>query len=118
MIGGGRLFNYYKYADKLSPFEYAHKVIAGEILPTDNSWRFNTKVKVDIASQVKQKTWRQCVMVVSVSYSYDDIGFGVYFRRNENNRGYQEEIARNKWTYQKGTKQSQIPIPYWSAWCS
>jgi hypothetical protein len=37
MIGGGRLFNYYKYADKLSPFEYAHKVIAGEILPTDNS---------------------------------------------------------------------------------
>ena len=37
MIGGGRLFNYYKYADKLSPSEYAHKVIAGEILPTDNS---------------------------------------------------------------------------------
>jgi hypothetical protein len=37
MIGGGRLFNYCKYADKLSPFEYAHKVIAGEILPTDNS---------------------------------------------------------------------------------
>ena len=35
-------------------------------------------------------------MVVSVSYSYDDIGFGVYFRRNENNRGYQEEIARNE----------------------
>ncbi len=31
MIGGGRLFNYCEYADKLSPLEYAHKVIAGEM---------------------------------------------------------------------------------------
>jgi GNAT superfamily N-acetyltransferase len=27
MIAGGRLFNYCEYADKISPLEYAHKVI-------------------------------------------------------------------------------------------
>jgi hypothetical protein len=31
MIAGGRLFNYREYADKMSPLEYAHKVISGEL---------------------------------------------------------------------------------------
>jgi hypothetical protein len=31
MIAGGRLFNYSEYADRMSPFEYANKVIAGEL---------------------------------------------------------------------------------------
>jgi GNAT superfamily N-acetyltransferase len=31
MIAGGRLFNYCEYADKISPLEYAHKVIRGEL---------------------------------------------------------------------------------------
>ena len=30
MIGGGRLFNYCDYADKMSAVEYAHRVINGE----------------------------------------------------------------------------------------
>ncbi len=46
MIGGGRLFNYCDYADKLSPLEYAHKVIGGEMhdpvlsFELDNGFRF------------------------------------------------------------------------------
>ena len=31
MIGGGRLFNYTEHADKMSPYEYAGKVMKGEI---------------------------------------------------------------------------------------
>ena len=31
MIGGGRLFNYTEYADRMSPYEYAGKVIKGEL---------------------------------------------------------------------------------------
>jgi ribosomal protein S18 acetylase RimI-like enzyme len=46
MIGGGRLFNYCDYADKLSPLEYAYKVIGGEMhdpvlsFELDNGFRF------------------------------------------------------------------------------
>ena len=31
MIGGGRLFNYAEYAEKMSPYEYAEKVMKGEL---------------------------------------------------------------------------------------
>ena len=31
MIGGGRLFNYTEYADRMSPYEYTEKVIKGEL---------------------------------------------------------------------------------------
>jgi hypothetical protein len=31
MIAGGRLFNYCEYADRMSPLEYANKVIKGEL---------------------------------------------------------------------------------------
>ncbi len=31
MISGGRLYNYHTLADKMSPIEYAHKVISGEL---------------------------------------------------------------------------------------
>jgi ribosomal protein S18 acetylase RimI-like enzyme len=31
MIAGGRLFNYYEYADKMTPQEYAEKVVRGEL---------------------------------------------------------------------------------------
>jgi hypothetical protein len=31
MIGGGRLFNYCEYADKMSPLEYGQKVIRAEL---------------------------------------------------------------------------------------
>jgi ribosomal protein S18 acetylase RimI-like enzyme len=31
IIAGGRLFNYYKYANKMSPDEYAQKVVRGEL---------------------------------------------------------------------------------------
>jgi hypothetical protein len=31
MIAGGRLFNYSEYAEKMSPLEYAHKVIRDEL---------------------------------------------------------------------------------------
>jgi ribosomal protein S18 acetylase RimI-like enzyme len=46
MIAGGRLFNYTEYADKMPPFEYANKVIAGELkdpvlsFELDNGFRF------------------------------------------------------------------------------
>ena len=31
MIGGGRLFNYTEYADRMSPYEYTEKVMKGEL---------------------------------------------------------------------------------------
>ena len=31
MIGGGRLFNYTEYAERMSPYEYTEKVIKGEL---------------------------------------------------------------------------------------
>jgi ribosomal protein S18 acetylase RimI-like enzyme len=31
MIGGGRLFNYTEHADRMSPYEYAEKVMEGEL---------------------------------------------------------------------------------------
>jgi ribosomal protein S18 acetylase RimI-like enzyme len=31
MIGGGRLFNYTEHADRMSPYEYAEKVMKGEL---------------------------------------------------------------------------------------
>jgi hypothetical protein len=31
MLDGGRLFNYCEYADKMSPMEYAQKVIRAEL---------------------------------------------------------------------------------------
>ncbi|MGB7662519.1 MAG: GNAT family N-acetyltransferase [Nitrososphaeraceae archaeon] len=31
LIGGGRLFNYTEYADRMSPYEYTEKVIKGEL---------------------------------------------------------------------------------------
>jgi ribosomal protein S18 acetylase RimI-like enzyme len=46
MIGGGRLFNYCEYADKFSPLDYAHKVIAGKMhdpvlsFELDNGFKF------------------------------------------------------------------------------
>ena len=46
MIGGGRLFNYCEYADNISPLEYAHKVVRGELkdpvlsFELDNEFKF------------------------------------------------------------------------------
>lgn len=46
MISGGRLFNYHDYADKMSAFEYANKVINGELhdpvlsFELDNGFKF------------------------------------------------------------------------------
>lgn len=46
MIGGGRLFNYCEYANKMSASEYAHRVIKGEMhdpvlsFELDNGFRF------------------------------------------------------------------------------
>lgn len=46
MIAGGRLFNYSEYADRMTPLEYAIKVIAGELkdpvlsFELDNGFRF------------------------------------------------------------------------------
>jgi hypothetical protein len=46
MIAGGRLFNYSEYVDRMSPLEYAGKVIAGELkdpvlsFELDNGFRF------------------------------------------------------------------------------
>lgn len=46
MISGGRLFNYQDYADKMSAFEYANKVINGELhdpvlsFELDNGFKF------------------------------------------------------------------------------
>jgi hypothetical protein len=46
MIGGGRLFNYCEYADKMSALEYAQRVIKGELrdpvlsFELDNGFKF------------------------------------------------------------------------------
>ena len=46
MVAGGRLFNYSEYADSMSPYEYARKVMKGELkdpvlsFELDNGFRF------------------------------------------------------------------------------
>jgi hypothetical protein len=46
MIAGGRLFNYSEYADRMSPYEYAEKVMKRELkdpvlsFELDNGFRF------------------------------------------------------------------------------
>ncbi len=46
MIGGGRLFNYCEYADKISALEYANRIIKGELrdpvlsFELDNEFKF------------------------------------------------------------------------------
>jgi hypothetical protein len=46
MVAGGRLFNYSEYADSMSPYEYARKVVKGELkdpvlsFELDNGFRF------------------------------------------------------------------------------
>jgi ribosomal protein S18 acetylase RimI-like enzyme len=46
MIGGGRLFNYCEYANKMSPLEYAQKAVRGELrdpvlsFELDNGFKF------------------------------------------------------------------------------
>ena len=45
MISGGRLFNYQDYADKMSAFEYANKVINGELHDPVLSFELNNGFK-------------------------------------------------------------------------
>jgi GNAT superfamily N-acetyltransferase len=45
MISGGRLFNYCEYSDKMSPLEYAQKVIKGELRDPVLSFELDNKFK-------------------------------------------------------------------------
>lgn len=45
MISGGRLFNYCEYADKMSPLQYAEKVINGELRDPVLSFELDNKFK-------------------------------------------------------------------------
>jgi ribosomal protein S18 acetylase RimI-like enzyme len=62
MISGGRLFNYYDYADRMSALEYAQKVIKGEFhdpvlsFEIDNGFKFK-KILPDYFDDVRSKNY-------------------------------------------------------------
>jgi ribosomal protein S18 acetylase RimI-like enzyme len=62
MIAGGRLFNYSEYADKMSPSDYASKVIKGELkdpvlsFELDNGFRF-IKILPNYLNDVRSKNY-------------------------------------------------------------
>ena len=59
MIGGGRLFNYCEYADKMSPYEYAEKVIKGELRDPVLSFELDIGFKL---LKYLQITWMMFVL--------------------------------------------------------
>ena len=74
IIGGGRLFNYCEYADKISAFEYAQKVIKGEFrdpvlsFELDNGFKF-IKVIPNYLDDVRSLNYASFIEWLNPSYS-------------------------------------------------
>jgi hypothetical protein len=75
MIAGGRLFNYCEYADKISPLEYAHKVIRGEIkdpvlsFELANSFRF-IKILPNYLEDVRSLNYASFIEWLNPEYNH------------------------------------------------
>ncbi|MFL6487974.1 MAG: GNAT family N-acetyltransferase [Nitrososphaera sp.] len=73
MIAGGRLFNYSEHADRMSPIEYADKVIKGELkdpvlsFELDNGFRF-VKILPNYLDDVRSLNYASFIEWLNPSY--------------------------------------------------
>ena len=73
MIGGGRLFNYCNYADKMSAVEYAHKVMNGEFkdpvlsFELENGFKF-IKILPDYLDDVRSLNYASFIEWLNPNY--------------------------------------------------
>ena len=76
MIGGGRLFNYCEYADRMSALEYAQKVIRGELrdpvlsFELDNGFKF-IKILPNYLDDVRSLNYASFIEWINPSYHYN-----------------------------------------------
>ena len=74
MIAGGRLFNYCEHADKMSPLDYAHKVISGELrdqvlsFELANGFRF-IKVLPNYLDDVRSLSYASFIEWLNLKYN-------------------------------------------------
>lgn len=75
MISGGRLFNYQDYADKMSAFEYANKVINGELhdpvlsFELDNGFKF-IKVLPEYLEDIRSQNYASFIEWLNPQFRY------------------------------------------------
>jgi len=75
MISGGRLFNYQDYADKMSAFEYANKVINGELhdpvlsFELDNGFKF-IKVLPEYLDDIRSQDYASFIEWLNPQFQY------------------------------------------------
>jgi ribosomal protein S18 acetylase RimI-like enzyme len=75
MISGGRLFNYQVYADKMSAFEYANKVINGELhdpvlsFELDNGFKF-IKVLPEYLDDIRSQNYASFIEWLNPHFRY------------------------------------------------
>lgn len=75
MISGGRLFNYQDYADKMSAFEYANKVINGELhdpvlsFELDNGFKF-IKVLPEYLDDIRSQSYASFIEWLNPKFRY------------------------------------------------
>lgn len=75
MISGGRLFNYQDYADKMSAFEYANKVINGELhdpvlsFELDNGFKF-IKVLPEYLDDIRSQSYASFIEWLNPQFRY------------------------------------------------
>jgi ribosomal protein S18 acetylase RimI-like enzyme len=75
MISGGRLFNYQDYADKLSAFEYANKVINGELhdpvlsFELDNGFKF-IKILPEYLDDIRSQNYASFIEWLNPQFRY------------------------------------------------
>lgn len=75
MISGGRLFNYQDYADKMSAFEYANKVINGELhdpvlsFELDNGFKF-IKILPEYLDDIRSQNYASFIEWLNPQFRY------------------------------------------------
>jgi ribosomal protein S18 acetylase RimI-like enzyme len=76
MIGGGRLFNYCEYADRMSALEYAQKVIRGELrdpvlsFELDNGFKF-IKILPNYLDDVRSLNYASFIEWINPTYHHN-----------------------------------------------
>jgi hypothetical protein len=75
MISGGRLFNYQDYADKMSAFKYANKVINGELhdpvlsFELDNGFKF-IKILPEYLDDIRSQNYASFIEWLNPQFRY------------------------------------------------